>query len=182
MAHPDRLATALEAHRVLLEKWRMAMDLVGPGPVKPHFDDALAAVGGLNAVGAWVDLGSGAGFPGIALASVYADASILLVERRQKRASFLRAVIAAAGLGNATVCEGDADALENTSFQGVISRAYKPPAEFLADAARLLVPGGVAVVMTAGSVPEAPAEFAPGPIARYQIDGKPRAAIQFLRR
>ena len=32
-----------ENHRQVLEKWRNAMDLVGPGPLDPHFEDAAQA-------------------------------------------------------------------------------------------------------------------------------------------
>ncbi len=31
------------AHMTLLAKWRKAMDLVGPGPLEPHFEDAALA-------------------------------------------------------------------------------------------------------------------------------------------
>ena len=35
---------ALAAHRRVLEQWRRSMDLVGPGPLDPHFEDAEQAV------------------------------------------------------------------------------------------------------------------------------------------
>ena len=165
------------AHRALLEKWRKAMDLVGPGPLDPHFADAAAAVSGFVATGAWADLGSGAGFPGIALAALHLDAVVLLVERRQKRAAFLRAVVAESGLTNASVFEGDVAALAAASFDGVTSRAYKAPDLFLADGAKLLKEGGTALVLTAGSVPSS--EWPLVGVERYQIEGKPRAAIRF---
>src|SRR6188508_238668 len=44
-------------HRALLEKWRNAMDLVGPGPLDVHFEDSRAGVEGLGATGRWADLG-----------------------------------------------------------------------------------------------------------------------------
>lgn len=143
----SRAEIALDAHRRLLDKWRNAMDLIGPGPAGPHFEDAVGAVDGLEATGRWADLGSGAGFPGIALAALHPDAEVLLVESRQKRAIFLKKVVAEAGLGNARVVHGRTESLEDGGFNGVISRAYKPPRKFLADAARLLRAGGVAVMM-----------------------------------
>jgi 16S rRNA (guanine527-N7)-methyltransferase len=143
----SRAQTALDAHRRLLDKWRKAMDLIGPGPMEPHFQDAIGAVEWLEATGRWADLGSGAGFPGIALAAMHPGAEVLLVESRQKRAIFLKKVVAEAGLDNATVVHGRTETLEDGTFDGIISRAYKPPRKFLADAARLLRPGGVAVMM-----------------------------------
>jgi len=146
-AGTSRADTALDAHRRLLQKWRKAMDLIGPGPMEPHFEDAIGAVQDLDVHGRWADLGSGAGFPGIALAAFHADAEVLLVESRQKRAIFLRKVIAEAGLDNATIVHGRTETLPEEGFDGVISRAYKPPRKFLADAERLLRPGGLAVMM-----------------------------------
>ena len=97
------LLPAEDAHLQLLTRWRGAMDLVGPGPLDPHFIDAVEAVEGLAVSGRWADLGSGAGFPGISLAARHPDAEVLLVERRQKRAVFHNQVLAAAALENATV-------------------------------------------------------------------------------
>jgi len=138
---------AIQAHRTLLEQWRKAMDLVGPGPVEPHFEDAIGAVQGLEATGRWADLGSGAGFPGVALAALHPEAEVLLVESRQKRATFLRRVVRTSGLTNATVVHDRTESLPDGALDGVISRAYKPPLDFLTDAARLLKPGGRAVVL-----------------------------------
>ena len=157
------------------------MDLVGPGPVAPHFDDAVAAVRGLSASGRWADLGSGAGFPGIALAATFGEAEVVLVERRQKRAAFLRAVVHEAQLDNASVLQDAADSLPGAGFDGVISRAYKPPEAYLGDCARLLRPGGIAVVLTAGSWPPAPAGFVCVSAQQYTIEGKPRAAARYCK-
>jgi 16S rRNA G527 N7-methylase RsmG len=150
------LLPAEEAHRALLERWRVAMDLVGPGPVAPHFDDAIEAVAGLDARGDWVDLGSGAGFPGIALAARHPGARVLLVESRRKRATFLEAVAAAAALPQLAVRCARVEELPDAAFDGVVSRAYKPPAAYLLDAARLLRPGGRAVLLLARPEPPPP--------------------------
>lgn len=143
----ERAKTALAAHRQLLERWRSAMDLIGPGPSEPHFIDATEVVTGLEAVGAWADLGSGAGFPGIALAALHAQAQVVLAESRQKRATFLKRVVHTAKLENARVHHGRTELLEDGAWDGVISRAYKPPLDFLEDAMRLLKPGGQAILM-----------------------------------
>ena len=147
-ALPDEVQAALETHRRLLEQWRKAMDLVGPGPVGPHFEDAVGSVLGLPVTGRWADLGSGAGFPGVALAALFPEARVELVESRQKRAVFLRKVVMEARLSGATVVHGRSEALEDGVYDGVISRAYKQPEAYLAYAARLLRPGGLAVLLT----------------------------------
>lgn len=144
----DRVAEVERVHRALLERWRGVMDLVGPGPLDPHFQDAAAAVAGLHARGPWADLGSGAGFPGIALAAAWPEAEVSLVESRQKRSVFLETVVAEAGLTNARVLRVRAEDL-HPGFDGIIARAFLPPDEYLALARRLLAPGG-RVVLLAG--------------------------------
>lgn len=158
------------------------MDLVGPGPVDPHFADAAEAVADLDAQGDWADLGSGAGFPGIALAAAFPASRVTLVERRQKRAAFLSEVVARAGIDNATVFAGDADALPPAAFDGVISRAYKAPAGVLEDAERLLRRDGIAVVLVARDIPEDAAGWERFHVKPYEIDGRPRAVVAFRRR
>jgi len=142
-----RLDHTQATHRRLLTKWRKAMDLVGPGPIDPHFQDSHGAIAGLDAAGPWADLGSGAGFPGIALAGAYPNATVDLVESRRKRSMFLDKVVFEAKLDNATVCNVRSETLTAGSYVGIISRAYKPPKKVLADAARLLVPGGRVVLL-----------------------------------
>ena len=143
---------AENTHRSMLARWRGAMNLVGPGPLDPHFVDAVGAVHGLQAKGQWADLGSGAGFPGIAFAARHPGATILLVESRAKRATFLSHVVREAKLQNATVFHGRVEDLPG-EFDGVISRAFRPPVEYLRDAERLLVPSGVAVLLTGANPP-----------------------------
>lgn len=56
--------------------------------------------------GLWIDIGSGAGLPGMVVA-IMREAPMLLVEPRRKRAEFLSATIAALGLKNVTVDQRD---------------------------------------------------------------------------
>jgi 16S rRNA G527 N7-methylase RsmG len=72
---------------------------------------------------------------------------VVMAESRQKRATFLKRVVYASGLANVRVHHGRTEALEDGAWDGVISRAYKPPLDFLVDAARLLRPSGRAVLM-----------------------------------
>lgn len=180
MQPPPHAQEALAAHRRVLEAWRGAMDLVGPGPVDAHFDDANAAVAPLAAQGRWLDLGSGAGFPGIALAAWYPEAAVTLVERRQKRAAFLEVVAGEARLRNVTVHCGDADQLPS-GWDGLISRAFRAPADVATLARRLLRPGGTLVLMLAREDAPAPAGFRAEADHAYTIDGKPRRLAVWTR-
>ena len=123
------------------------MDLVGPGPLEKHFEDATNAVSDLQARGKWIDLGAGAGFPGIALAALQPEAEVHLLESRHKRCVFLRRVVSEAGLENVRVIQDRTENIERL-FDGVISRAYKPPIEYLEDARRLCKPSGRVVLLT----------------------------------
>ena len=146
--------TQLEkTHFDTLKKWRKAMDLVGPGALEPHFEDAAHAVSWLGASGNWVDLGSGAGFPGIALAARHPEISVTLVESRQKRVMFLAEVISSGAAENVEIFHGRSETLEKGIYSGVVSRAFKPPRDFLLEAKELLVPGGTAVLMMARGEP-----------------------------
>jgi 16S rRNA (guanine527-N7)-methyltransferase len=178
-----KLTDAERTHLTLLEKWRRAMDLVGPGPLEPHFEDAALAVRGLpEGGGRWADLGSGAGFPGVALAARYPGLQVELVESRQKRATFLKEVVHRAGLTNARVLNIRSEQLEDGSYDGVISRAYRQPPAYLADAARLLRPGGIAVLLAAGGEPpEGPPLMEVFHVQHYEVDGRPRRVAHYRR-
>ncbi len=156
------------------------MDLVGPGPLGPHFEDARKAVSWLEPSGRWADLGSGAGFPGIALAAAFPDLCVHLVESRRKKTIFLEQVLAAAQLANAEVLHGRVEDLQET-YDGVISRAYKPPEAFLRDAMQLLKPGGVAVVLLAkGEIPACQG-MEVFHVEHYAVQDRKRRAVGFLK-
>lgn len=90
-------ATArLYRHFEELRRWAARLDLVGPGAgseiVERHYAESLAALPWLPAHAArLVDLGAGAGFPGLALAAARPDLDVWLVEPRARRAAFLAA-------------------------------------------------------------------------------------------
>lgn len=163
-----------QRHFDILTRWRKAMDLVGPGPLEPHFEDAALAVGWLkDPQGLWADLGSGAGFPGVALAAHHPQLTVHLVESRRKRAQFLRQIKA-----GEVLCTRS-EALEDGVYDGVISRAYRPPEEYLADALRLLKPGGVAVLMLARQEPPTVPGLEVFHVEHYAIEDRPRQAVGY---
>lgn len=175
------LTAAELTHRALLERWRGAMDLVGPGPLELHFEDSALAVEGLGADGTWADLGSGAGFPGVALAARYPASRVLLVESRQKRGAFLRQVVRETGLSNVEVVNARVEAL-TARFDGVVSRAFAPPPAYLAQAERLLLPGGRALLLFAGGdAPDGGAGLQLESVRSYRVAGRPRSVATYRR-
>lgn len=94
---------ALWAHFEELRRWAPVVDLIGPGTatevVERHFAESLAALPWLPEPGAHLlDLGSGAGFPGLVLAAARPDSRVTLLEPRERRRSFLAAVVRRAAL------------------------------------------------------------------------------------
>ncbi len=78
-----------------LARWGSRMNLVGstdPAAIARHVADAIAAVPLLSQGASLVDLGSGAGFPGLPIAIARRDLHVSLVEVREKRVAFLRHV------------------------------------------------------------------------------------------
>jgi 16S rRNA (guanine527-N7)-methyltransferase len=100
-----------------------------------------------------VDLGSGAGLPGVVLAAVRPDLQVVLLEPLLRRAVFLEEVVAALALGNATVVRGRAEELGGGRLTGpglpadgradaVVARAVAPLDRLAGWALPLLRPGG----------------------------------------
>ena len=92
---------------------------------------------------AWMDLGTGAGFPGLALALARPDRSVVLVESRRKRIEWLQAMVARFSLSK---CRVEGARLENVGgfACGVITaRAFAPLEKLLRLSARFSTPDTV---------------------------------------
>jgi 16S rRNA (guanine527-N7)-methyltransferase len=94
-----------------------------------------------------IDLGSGAGLPGVVLAVALPQSSMMLVEKRPKRAAFLELVVRELPLPNASVFAGSVEALTSGTEAGrpaavCFARAFKPMDQSWEIASRLLRPGG----------------------------------------
>ena|SRR5262245_43854365 len=99
-----------------------------------------------------LDLGSGAGFPGLVLAIVQPTRDVVLIEARRKRVSFLKATIRKTQSKNVRVCEGRAETLAEdislrNSFAVVISRATWGLKEFLSLARPFVADKGRVIAM-----------------------------------
>ncbi len=93
-----------------------------------------------------LDLGSGAGFPGLMLAAA-SSASFTLVESRRKRASFLHFAMAEMGLKNVVVEVGRAEEIvPSRRYDLVTARAFGDADEFFALAMTILKPDGIAML------------------------------------
>jgi 16S rRNA (guanine527-N7)-methyltransferase len=161
---PDRI----ERLAAPLAKWGARMNLTAepeePSELAFHIVDSLAPllvasrddgaflIGTFSAGKRALDLGSGAGFPGLVLAAT-SEAHFTLAESRRKRASFLTVTATEMGLQNVTVEAahvresqvGPVSPIEPV-FDVVTARAFGDPANVYRLAAAALKPGGFAIL------------------------------------
>jgi 16S rRNA (guanine527-N7)-methyltransferase len=152
--------TRLEAHRGLLEAWNRRINLVSRASLDDvwhrHFADS-AQLWGLRPAGArhWLDLGAGAGFPGLVIAALAAEQMpglrVTLVESDQRKAVFLRAAAQAADLA-VTVLAERAERLPGQLADVVSARAVAPLSQLLALAEKHLAPQGICLFPKGGTV------------------------------
>jgi 16S rRNA (guanine527-N7)-methyltransferase len=106
-----------------------------------------------------VDVGSGAGGPGLALYLVRPDLAVTLVEPLQKRVSFLRTVVGQLGAGSGpgslrvVRARGEEVAQQGSSFGTSVARATLPPEKWLPLGARLVHEQGAVWVLLAREPP-----------------------------
>jgi 16S rRNA G527 N7-methylase RsmG len=167
-------------HRRLLERRRHTLNLVGPGPIEPHFLDCAAALEVVPSVPdgeRWVDIGSGAGFPGLVFAERFPNIAVDLVEVRKKRAVFLEAVLAEAHAipraAPVRVLAVSADTLSE-QWDGGMSRAFTAPIDALAAATRWIRPGGRWVLFLQDEPAPSHPAWTLQAEHRYTVDGKTR--------
>ena len=105
--------------------------------VSAHLLDCLAIVPHLRA-GSVLDVGSGAGLPGIPLALIWPQAQVTLLDSNHKKTAFLRQVLIELELKNVDViCERVESWHPHEEFDLVISRAFSDLPEFVRLAGRL---------------------------------------------
>ena len=122
------LEAGLEGYRRELARWGSHMNLVGstaPEAIERHIEDALAASGSLPTGARAVDLGSGAGLPGVPLAISRPDVRWVLVEVREARVHFLRNVARVLGLP-IEVRRCRIEEAPEESFDVAVARALAP--------------------------------------------------------
>lgn len=141
----------LLAYLALLEKWNQVYNLTAVRKPQQmlyaHLLDSLAVLPYLPA-GTTVDVGSGAGLPGIPIALARPGTPITLLDSNHKKASFLREAVMQLGLENITVvCQRVEEFSPAEKFAVVISRAFSDLAEFLRLTRHLCAPGGKFLAM-----------------------------------
>jgi len=123
--------------------------------VTKHFIDSLSLVPYLPLKASLLDLGSGAGFPGIPVKIAKPSLEVTLLEAKRKKVSFQQYLISKLGLTGITAIQGRAESLksENTSpfsFDIVTSRAFSRLERFLVLGKPFVRRGGHLVAMKGG--------------------------------
>lgn len=142
----------LERFVGLLLQWQHRINLIAPSTEANlwtrHIADSLQLLPLAPDACSWVDLGSGAGFPGLVIACALADtpgARVHLVESNAKKAAFLREAARLTGAPAAVHAERIADFAAHAPerIDVVTARALAPLADLLAEAYPLLKRGAL---------------------------------------
>ncbi len=118
--------------------------------IRLHFIDSLAIAPFISPSGRLMDVGSGAGFPGIPLKIISPKKEVILVEPQRKKANFMREVIRTLKIDGMEVIEERAEKIDPRMiglFSEVVTRALGSPDLFLRISFPLLSTGGRSVIM-----------------------------------
>ncbi|RJR37258.1 MAG: 16S rRNA (guanine(527)-N(7))-methyltransferase RsmG [Desulfobacteraceae bacterium] len=122
-----------DPERIVIE---LFLDSLVPGSMIPH-------------EGSLLDVGSGAGFPGLPLKILYPDLEVHLLESREKRVSFLRQVIRLMDLDGISVIQGRierrSEILPLDCYRLATARAFGPFLEIIRWCAPALCDGGMLI-------------------------------------
>jgi 16S rRNA (guanine527-N7)-methyltransferase len=157
----SRFPARIEKFAIEIARWGPKMNLTAhpedPEEITFHVLDSLMPVvlaadessilaGRFDADQKILDLGSGAGFPGLILASA-SLATVTLVESRRKRASFLQVAAAEMGLENVRIESRRVEDIGLAKqYDLVAARAFGNSADVFALASKALKPGGLAML------------------------------------
>ena len=162
--------SALLAYRDLLVKWNRAFNLTAvrePGEmITRHLLDSLAVLPHLDA-GDTLDVGTGAGLPGIPLAIVRPGQPFVLLDGNGKKARFVRQARRELGLENVEVVHARVEQYRKAPSQ-IISRAFAALPDMLAVMDPLIAPHTRVLAMKAAAVERELAELPEGWAARVE--------------
>ena len=156
-------------YATLLLEWNNRVNLVrvqGRGELlRFHMLDSLwcSAAVDLRGCKRLLDIGSGAGLPGIPLRICFPDMRLCMLESQQKRCLFLTEAISRLGLGNSNVLAGRAEELAckeayREGFECVVARAVAPLMTLVELALPFVAMGGHLVALKGSAADEETAE------------------------
>jgi 16S rRNA (guanine527-N7)-methyltransferase len=166
-------AAKAERYAGLLAGPGVERGLIGPNEVprlwERHLLNSAAVASLVPGPCSLVDLGSGAGLPGIVLALLLPDSDVTLLEPTLRRTIFLEECVAELGLGNVRVWRARAEqAAGELAVDVVTARAVAPLDRLAALALGLLKPGGI-VLAVKGARAEAEVQAAGEALRRLGV-------------
>ncbi|AKF24267.1 16S rRNA methyltransferase [Sulfurovum lithotrophicum] len=122
----DEIIGKLEGFAVLLHEWNQVHNLTGARSVAAIYDnivDSLYPLAFIKIPKTLLDVGTGAGFPGLVLAIALPETEVVLAEPLKKRVSFLKYATMDLGLKNVKVEAKRVESVEHEAFDMISSRA-----------------------------------------------------------
>lgn len=155
---------AFMRYLVVLQRWNRTYNLTAVTGEEEiicrHFLDSLSFFPFLTGMsGSVLDLGTGAGFPGLPLALLLPATRFLLVEARQKKILFLQHVTRLLGLENIEILhlhlrKGNGSTMVGKPVEALVSRAVSVPDQVLPVADEVVAPGGLVLLSATASSQE----------------------------
>ena len=152
---PPPALSQLSCYLELLLRWNQRINLTGLRDpetiVRRLFGESLCIARAVELRGRLVDIGSGAGFPGLALKLAAPDLRVTLVEARQKKCAFLKEVARQCGFSHVEVVAERFEEWarrEEETADLVTTRAVAMDTKLWQAAKTLLAPAGKAVLLT----------------------------------
>lgn len=173
-AESDRLL----AYQALILKWNRVYNLTAvrdpSDMLTHHLLDSLAVLPPLRRHLAGrparlLDVGSGAGLPGVVLAAMEPGLEVVCVDTVGKKASFIQQAAAELRLPNLASRHARVEALDLPGFDLVTSRAFSSLADFVKLSRHLLKAGGAWLAMK-GKHPQAEIDALPADVTVFHVE------------
>lgn len=170
-------------------KWNRSMNLTGAQTlralIEEHVADALPLAALPPRGTSFLDVGSGAGFPGMIVAILRPDLRLSFLEKNHKKVVFLRTCIREAALSSIAI-EGSIEeppAELPARFDGVVARAVFAPERWVEIGERFVAEGGTLYALLAGSPPPpAPASLPALELSSYTLPTGAARSIAMYRK
>ena len=167
---------AVEEFARMLEDEGELRGLIGPRELprlwSRHIVNSAAVLDFLPRRGQVLDVGSGAGFPGIVIAIARLDLDVHLAEPMQRRCEWLADVVSALGLDNVTIHQARAEELRGKGKSDVVTaRAVANMSKLIRLTSKLIAPGGSLVALKGRRAP-LEVEEAAAELKRHHLSAK----------
>ena len=136
---------------VLLDKWNQVYNITSVAPksmwVSTHLYDSCSIISTLPS-GFLLDIGTGGGFPGLPIAIAQPERDVVLLDRSEKKTTFLKQVVIELGLKNVVIETSRIESYDRLKqFDVIVSRAFSELKIFLRNASQFCDSGGALFAM-----------------------------------